>query len=508
MGGFQIPRAQRQVDDPTQVRRGRFEAPTAGFQAQQQLGSAIVQAGQAAGQIGARHLAARERMARERVLNRSTAAANEIRQDLVEFKAKELNAVAGLDTEGNVERLEVAYSNSIVERTAELTDEEKVFVNQELQADVLKDRTNFAIHQQKQLKGEVFSNLDQSLNTAVQEAAANPSVGTIEEKLKSHALTVFKFKAAGSIDQEEAEDRITEGREAIIKSAVIGASLQNPELAQDILDEMKSVLPAETVKTLEADIRSQTKIQNDAAEEARTESVQTFTNQVIDLTEQGTATVTAAQASPIWSILEPDERKAIMSIIEDGSPFNESNEVVLADFTTRINVDPDSVSVKELVSAHGRKKNGISTADFNKLFKQKQARTGKAETPQESAIKQAYTILDNAKSKKIFDSSDEAVNAVEWSRATQTLDIFVQENPDAEPGEYTDLVEGIISPKERGTIDAVFDFFGGELSAGATTSTGKERNEAIKRLQKANMPITEGNITAVTIQLREQEDGE
>ncbi|KKL86018.1 hypothetical protein LCGC14_1948900, partial [marine sediment metagenome] len=52
--GFKIPRAQRQVEDPSKVIQGRAVAATAGLEAEAKLGQAIVQAGVATATIGNR----------------------------------------------------------------------------------------------------------------------------------------------------------------------------------------------------------------------------------------------------------------------------------------------------------------------------------------------------------------------------------------------------------------------------------------------------------------------
>ena len=500
MAGIEIPRAERQVGDPSEVFRGRAVAPTAATEATQQLGRAIAGAGVNIARISA----ANERMAREELLNRSVSAANEIKQNSVNFIADETVTKAGLDTIGNVERLDSFVEEKFMESTADMSDEAKILTRQELQNWQLKTRTDFAIRQREQRRGVTLSNLDQARDEAIQEAAANPSVNTIEDQIKAMAITVFKYRATGSIDKEDAEERIEDGREKIITSAITSASLQNPEAAQVILDEMRTVLPAETVKSLEADIKKQIKIQEKEDEAARTKSVQDLTNKIIGQSLDGTATVAQMKADPRWEAATSAEKKDMISIVKKSDPFNESDPVVLANFTTQVNTDPTKLIKQDFIDAHGE---GLSTADFNRLYKQWQGTEGKTETPQESAIKQAYRILSDAKTKTVY-SNDPVENSVRWSRATQALDVFVEENPNAEPEEYTDFVQTILDPDQRNFIVRAFDFnlrfvTGARFGEPAVVTNQELRTESIKILTQQGESLTEANISFIAQQLED-----
>ena len=509
--GFQIPRGRRQVEEPSEVIRGRAVAPTAGKRAEAQLGQAIVQAGVATATIGSRILNARARMAREEALNVSVNAANEIQNDLVQFVAGE-RIKPGLDSIGNVERFDEAFEERIQTRTAELPDELKALTRQRLQPYSIKTRGALANHQQEQRRGVTFSNLDQARDAAIQEAANNPSIDTMESQLASVASTIALYRQNGSIDTEEAQARVADAQQKIITSAINSASLTNPELAQTLVDATKAVLPADIVKTLEADIRKQTKLQKDEQKAVRDEAAQTFTNETIDLAVDGAATITQAQADPRWEVLNPKERETIRSIISKSSPLNKSDPVTLAEVTTLVNTDPLALTVDDWNAFHGRKEQGISTADFNRLFKQWQINIEELENEQNTAtksgIKQAYKILNDARTKEIFDSND-LDNELAWASATQALDVFVTENPEASAEEYTDFVEKLLVPDQKGFIDRQFDFFlrkvsGARFGEPAVITDERLRADAIKALTEAGESITEANISEIARQIEDQ----
>ncbi len=502
--GFKVPRKQRQFEDPSEVIQGRAVAATAGLEAEAALGQAIVGAGVDLGTIISRNRRAKQRMARERMINRSTEAANFVRQDMVEFKVKELST-PGLKTEDNLERLANFYKERIQERTADLSENEKLLVDQELGADRIKDQTDFAKHQQEQLKGVVFSNIEQSRDRAVQEAANDPTLSTIEAKFKSFNLTVLKAKVAGSIGEEEAEDMRKEGEIMIARSAIVSATLLNPELAQIILEDklIKDILPAETVKALETDIRKQTKLQKDEAAAERDATAQTFLSDLTDLAEDGAATVTQAQASPAWNVLTPEEKKNALSIISKGSPFNKSDDVIRATLTTEVIANPTPQTRQKLLDAHA---NGLSTVHFKELFKQLETTLGQDETPQEAAIARGYTELNDAKTNNVFDSN-EAKNSNEWARATQAFGKFVKDNPDAKPEDYPNFTEQLLQEVKRGFLGSAWDLirhpilFKREL--GASEDEPKSRRLAIGALTTAGQEITEANIIDAINQLED-----
>lgn len=516
MAGIQIQRAKRRVEDPSEVFRTRAQAPTAATEATQQLGRAIVGAGVDIARISQRRIAANERLAREETLNRSVSAANEIKQASVQFIADETVNKAGLDTIGNVERFDSFSEEKFLERMADESDEVKLLTRQELQAWRLNTRTDFAIRQQEQRRGVTLSNLDQARDDAVQEASTNPSVDTIEGQIKSMALTVFKYKAAGSIDAEEAEERIDDGREKIITSAITSASLQNPEAAQVILDEMKSVLPADIVKTLEADITKQAKIQKDEAEAIRKESVENFTNETIDLALKGAATETQMKADPRWQAATPGERKTLASIVKNSNPFNESDPVTLAEFTSAVNTTPLELTEQEFLEAHGK---GLNTADFNRLFKQWQTKVeeikkGDAENPlQDGYEKQAYDLIEFMRKDTAFiepggiligQSAEElAENDLRAAQQVNSLARYIEENPNEDYVET--YIKPVLKPVQQGFVSSVYDSVSGFFTDEPAISAEPDieiRRQAADLLTEKGVEATRENINRVSAQIR------
>jgi len=493
---FKIPRAQRQVEDASEVSRVRTTAPTAGAEATEQLGRAISGLGVVAAKFGR----AQDRLAREEALNRSVDAANQVQQDSVKFLADE-RGKAGLDTLGtkadprdNVKRYDDFLEELIQARTADLPDNIKALTRQRLESSRLKNRTDLATHQQEQRRGVTLSNLDQARDNAVQESSNNPSLGTINDQLKSVSKTINLYKANGSIDTEDAQDRFTEARESIITSAVTSAIMIDADSGQSLLDETKAVLPSEVVKSLEKDIRNQRKLQKDEDEATRKQSVQDFQNSLITSAVDGEVpTETSVRLSPAWELMSPSEQKDTLKIIRDADPLKKSDPVVKADFTTRVNTAPETLTEQDFIDAHGV---GLSTADFQTLITKWRKDTESENTPAQSGQKQAYKILNDAKTKRIYDS-DDLENEFAWASATQALDVFVEENPNAEAEEYTDFVEKLLTIPEKDFINRFFDLFSDDKGI-------RFRAEAIKELTEAGRPVTENNIAHISDQIEAQ----
>ncbi|KKL24481.1 hypothetical protein LCGC14_2414910, partial [marine sediment metagenome] len=181
---------------------------------------------------------ARDRIAREEALNRSSNAANLVQQDSVQFLADELNK-PGSNAEGNVERYDEFVESRFQERTADFPEELKALTRQRLQAPRLKIRTKLAFHQEEQRKGETFSILDKSLDDAVQEAANDPTLANIQEQIESVATLNSLYKLSGSIDEEEAQATVEEELGATVVEATCEFEEEDGEKCGDPLVKRK-----------------------------------------------------------------------------------------------------------------------------------------------------------------------------------------------------------------------------------------------------------------------------
>lgn len=502
--GFKIPRAGRQVEDPSEVLTGQEVAPTAGTQAQIAAGSALQQAGRTVADVGGAVVSALDarrqaldKMAREAELNGAISADNDIKQSMVQFLAKE-GAKTGLDTQDNIERFDAELLERTSELTVDLPDGAKVIVEQRQQNYRLKNRTNLAVQQQKEGKAVTLNNLTQVGAAIVQDTSNDPTVEGINDGVSFMSSTLNFYLNEGLISNKEAEVILEDVRQESITAAVTSLSLQDPEAAQVLLDEAKEALPSEARKSLETDIKKQAKDQKEAAIAQRDETALNFTNETIDLATEGFVSETQLKADPRWEILEPKEKTALLSIAKNSSPLNRSDSVTLAQLTTLVNTDPESLTIDDFIAFHGREDQGISTADFNRLFKQWQSnlkllRNGTV-SAQDSAVKQAYTVLNDAKTKRLY-SDDVLQNELAWASSTQALNIFVADNPEAEPEDYTSFVENILTLPEKDFINRTFDLFRNE------DKDIRFRSEAIRALTDAGVPVTENNIANIQDQM-------
>ena len=514
---FKVPRAERQVGDASQVKRGRFVAQTAGLEAEAQLGQAIVGAGVAATKIGNRIQVARDRMAREEALNRSVNAANEVQNDLIQIVAKE-GQTPGLDSIGNVERFDEAREQSIQTRTADMPEELKALTRQRLQDYNFRTRTALATHQQEQVRGVTFSNLDQARDAAIQETANNPTLDTMESQLASVASTISLYQQNGSIDEEEAQARIAEAQQEIIVSGISSATLTDPEAAQALVDATQAVLPTDVVKTLEADIRKQTKLQKDALDAQRDEIAQTFTNEIEDQALTGTVTETQLQASPAWDELTTPEKNHLTSVAKKSSPFNTSDPVTLAEVTTLVNTDPESITQDDFDAWHGRPVDGINTDDYNRLIKAwrvkiKEIEKGAPEDPLQAGFeKQAYLLIDRMRKDTAFiepggfligQSPEElAENDLRAAQQVNSLARYIADNPGEDYVET--YIKPVLKPVQQGFIARVYDK--GVTEALFPSIIVEEdieiRRQASDLLTKSNIDLTRENINRVSAQIR------
>ena len=512
---FKVPRAERKVGDASQVIQGRAVAQTAGFEAEAALGQAIVRTGAALATVGNRIQTAKDRMAREEALNRSVNAANEVQGDLIQLVAKE-RKTPGLDSVGGQDRFLEGLETSFQARTADMSDDLKALTRQQLQSYSLKTRTGLASHEQEQRRGVTFSNLDQATDAAVQEAANNPTLDTMESQLTSVASTISLYRQNGSIDEEEAQTRVADAQQKIIVSAINSATLTDPEAAQALVDATKAVLPADIVKSLETDIRKQTKLQKDEADAERDATAQTFLSDLTDLAVDGAATITQAQASPAWEILTSKEKETARSVISKGSPFNASDPVTLAEVTTLVNTDPETITIDDFNEFHGRKNQGISTADYNRLVKQWQTKIeemeqGTAKDPlQDGFEKQAYRLLEFMRKDTAFiepggfligQSPEElAENDLLAAQQVNSLARYIEDHPGEDYVET--YIKPVLKPVQQGFISSIYDRVTSDVPSIIPEPDVDIRRQASDLLTKSGVDITREKINQASAQIQ------
>ncbi|KKL68366.1 hypothetical protein LCGC14_2125710, partial [marine sediment metagenome] len=463
-------------------------------------------------------LTARDRMAREAAFNRTVDAADRVRQGSVQFLVDE-SSKSGSDTEGNVERYDDFLEALIQEETADFPEELKLLTRRRLQAPRLKNRTGLAVHQQEQVRGETFFNLDKAADAAVQEVTNNPTLGNMQAELEDGAFLISEYKAGGFIDAEEAEARTDNLRQRVFTAAINSATLTDPEAAQALVDATKAVLPAETIKSLEADIRKQTKLQKDEAKAERDATAKTFINEIEDQALDGTVTQTQLQASPVWDILTTSEKNHLTSVAKDSSPFNTSDPVTLAEVTTLVNTDPTSITEDDFDAWHGRAVDGISTSDYNRLIKVwrtniEEIEKGEATDPlQKGFEKQAYLLIDRMRKDTAFidpggfftGQTPEELQENDLLAAQQvnSLARYIEEHPGEDYVET--YIKPVLKPIQEGFVSGVYDrataFFTDEPSI-IIEEDIEIRRQAADLLTKSGVDITRENINRASAQIK------
>jgi hypothetical protein len=488
---IKVPRAQRQVQDPSGALRTQAVAQTGPGQALEALGAGLQDLS-----IGVRKLGqARERMNLQELVNRATDASTLVQRDMQPIRAQELQT-PGLDSIGNRDRFNEEIEKSINLRTQDMSDEGKTLVRRNLSNFLIGTEKELAIHEASERRKVTASNLEQVKSLAMQNVANNPL--SLESEIKQVANTVNQFRAIGAIGEEEAQNTLDEYMTDIRVSAIEGEMLRNADQAQQLLDTLREGIPADAQKTLQSDIKKQSKLQKEKTEANRVATVEAFQNNLTtQIVDGDVPTETAIRLSPAWDIMNSEEKAQTLSIQKKGDPFFVSDPLTLADFTTRVNTAPQTLTDQDFIDALGRKENGLSTKDFQSLITKWKSDKDRPETPQESAQKTAYKVLNDARTKKIF-SDDKLQNELAWATSTQALDSFIKENPNAKPEDYTNFVENTLTLPEKDFINRTFDFFRDD------DKDIRFRAEAIKALTEAKFPVTEANILSVMEQLEEQ----
>ncbi len=477
MANFQIPRAQRRVEDPSEVFRGRAQAPTAATEATQQLGRAIAGAGVNIARISA----ANERMARETALNRSNNASNLVQEELTQFVVDEL-AKVGSNTEGNTEDFKEVFNASLQRHTSELSDEGKILTNLKIAPYFLSTNKSLATHQSNERRAETISNLNQTRDKALLSIGKDPSIENIMEQRAIVGKELNQYTEF--IGKEAVEDRMEEMIQDSIETAVIAISSQDPEAAGFFLEQNKEQLPVETIKSLETDIRKQTKLQKDELEAARKESVQNFTNKIIDLAPSGELTLTQLHAAPEWAFANPSERKNLESIVNKSDPLKKSDNIIRADFITKIATAPLDLTEKDFNDAHG---NGLSSNDYKAFIgewqtKIEEIRNGTEENPlQDQYKKQAYRLIEFMRKDTAFiepggffagQSPEELQeNDLKAAQAVNSLARYIEENPNEDYVET--YIRPVLQPVQEELVSGIYD----RASSFAAEKTGRIRAE-------------------------------
>lgn len=494
MPNIVVKRTQRQVEDPSGVIRQEVRATGAEGRALEAVGAGLQEVAGGISAIGGavqRRLNIQARMKAEEDLNRATNAATEVQRDLIPTRARELET-PGLDSIGNRKRFGESLEKSISEKTKDMSPELRALVRNNLNSFVLDSEGKLAVHEAQERRKVTASNIAQVKDIAVQNATNDPA--SLEQGIADVANTINQYRAVGAMGEEEAQDTLEDARTDMFVSAIQGEMLRDADQAQGLFDALKQGIPSDAQKTLQSDINKQAKLQKEEDEATRKDTVEDFQNSLITSAVDGEVpTETSVKLSPAWELMEPSERKSTLQILRDADPLKKSDPVIKADFTTKVNTAPETLTEQDFIDKHG---NGLSTADFQTLVTKWRENIESEETPAQSGRKQAYKILDDAKTKRIYDS-DDLENELAWASATQALDVFVEENPNATAEEYTDFVENLLIIPEKDFINRFFDFFSDDKGI-------RFRAEAIKALTEAGHPVTESNIANISDQIEAQ----
>lgn len=362
---------------------------------------------------------------------------------------------------------------------------------------------------QQRGNNKIVSNISEAENIARQSVLSNPTPENTQKNIArvsamidasiQNPLTRAGIYTNKGVDPAEFKEGVIN---SIRENMILGQIRQDVKLAQISLDNLKAIIPPETFKTLQADIRKQTKIQNDAAEAARTESVQNLTSETINQAPSGTLTLTQLHADPRWSEATPKEKKNLETIVNDADPFKTSDNITKAFFIRTIATAPLSLTIDDFNDAHGRKENGIGTNDY-KIFvndwrkRVKEIEKGAAENPlQDGYEKQAYRLIEFMREDTAFieaggffagqSPEDLQENDLRAAQAVNSLAQYIVANPGVNYVE--EYIIPVLQPAQEEFVSSLYDR--ASLLAAERTGRVKAQTEALFPIPSDGAPIS------------------
>jgi hypothetical protein len=460
-----IPRAQI-----TQTVPGTTGQAIVNVSAQGQIGRALQGAGESVSGIGDVLAKRAETLKIQDRVNQSTIINSQYDDDQRVFKAGELNK-KGSDAYDNVERGRQFRADMLQKYTKDIEDP------------VLKDATARYITARTDRMLDSLSSHQQGQRAAVTKQARDLTMdGLLKESFSGEPLsdtigiwreTIANQQASGLISEEEAINEILIGESNIAEAHIDGLIGADPQAAVEAIksgayDEYLTQkqqedfakkgrqLASAMKKDAETRKKEQDRLNKIAMKEAQTKTGNEFLAKNLD----GTLTRAEVMASNLDPTGENSKKAWLKEIesrekkVEKNNDEWKTNPSVMADFQTRITLDPASVTEAEIVSAQGQ---GLSTTDARGLINYRAKKLGKEEDPQKTQeARTSYARLRDAKTARIY-SKNRKENSDIWADNVTLLSKWIDNHPDENPA---DFVDELLTPAKDSFINDILSFAG------------------------------------------------
>lgn len=416
-----------------------------------QVGQAISLLGAGISDIGNVLAERRELLNRQDLENQRINISDSYDDDQRIYRDGELKKT-GQDSYDNIERGQQWVDDQIKKHTADIT-------NPELKSRIAnhistRSRTmldEFSRHQTVQRSFVSKQARDNSLKGIMKDGYFNH--GTLDEN-QARFIDVIKGQVdVGILGKEEAADIIVAGSQAIAESQIEGLINTDPEAAVALFEagEFNQYLPPKKLLRLEkeakarakaaaAELKRQEKETREQADRAKKEAAEAAKTEIQQNLTSGTLSLVDIQKAPI-SADDKEKWKKRLSVATTSKIISDTE--ARADLATRINTNPDSVSVDEIWEEVDDKK--LST-EHAQSMSDKLRQLQKEGQPE--SHKRAWKRVDKWSSQKLF-SSNKKKNIQEWSDAGRDLQVWIDEHPDKDPNEWLD---GYLNPKKENRV--------------------------------------------------------
>src|SRR3972149_8354661 len=332
-----------------------------------------------------------------------------------------------------------------------------------------------AIYQANERKKGNILSLDMKRDIAKETA----SIGTIPlaSIIGQHEKEIQLKHLDGSLDQPTAEQTTIENTHEIAKAHADGRIASSPEAFLELAKAgyYNRYLPKQVVNELtdkaeklkqaqERDARANAheieRLRGNAIKEGREQTGINFSK----LRAEGKLTEKAILSSNLEGTGENSINSWLKTLEDDRKKKEKGEEVVIktntiieAQWYEEIDAaeDPSILTNSEIRKDVFAGK--MSVDEANKLITYRD-KLIKGDDPLKSeAVKNARTQLNDAKTKKLFDSEDPAVNAAHWGKYHGLFTRYIENNPKASPEEIQGFIDTIMEPVKQNLINSILD---------------------------------------------------
>jgi hypothetical protein len=360
-------------------------------------------------------------------------------------------------------------------------------------------KEELARHQEAEQVNAALNSIDSVIETNKVQAALFPD--SMDEIISENNSNIDSVSEIVGSDKAEESKKLAET--SIKSSAIMEIARTDMPKAEELLSTHRKTMPKEAVDVIEKEmsrIQKQTeadleKAQKQAAEDWRAE----------DNKRQSAGNPMTVPEILTAPITEKEKSTRIKAAENRPTAFEETDQAVYADLSERIALNPERVNQNEIWDLVGKgKKGGLSTKDARFLDGKRSTAIDdaeKTESQRSPQQKTAYTALRSAKTAKLFDPENPAINITEHAKQVRALDSFIENNPDEDPVAYIDT---ILNPLKEEQANAIVRFFTGEPPAPPVIESPTERRIATGILTEQGVDIedvTEERITE-TVEVR------